>query len=111
MSEALEHLKACRRGHRGIVTKYIQEAKSLVETEDLDKKRWLRMGTLSELLKDKSAVLKALNKELLEICPTNEIEQEIKEADNINSKIKEMHAEIDGSNQRENKKKITAVRH
>ena len=47
---ALECLKACRRGHRSIVTKYVQEAKSLLETEDLDEKHRLRMGTLLELI-------------------------------------------------------------
>ena len=38
MLEALDHLKACKRGHRGIVTKYVQEAKSLLESDDLDEK-------------------------------------------------------------------------
>ena len=82
MSEAaLERLKARRRGHRGVITKYVQEAKSLQEIEDLDEKRRLGMGTLSELLKEKSAVLKTLDEEILATCPTNEIEQEIKEAE------------------------------
>ena len=56
MPETLEHLKTLRRGHRGIITKYVQEAKSLLETEDLDEKCQLRTGTFLELLKDKSAI-------------------------------------------------------
>lgn len=69
--------------------KYIQKTKSLLETEDLDEKCSLRMGTLSELLKDNSTILKALDKEILAICPTNKDE-------NINLKITKMCAEIDG---------------
>ena len=74
MSETtLECLKARRRGNRGIVMKYIQEAKSLMETEDLDEKCRVRMGTLSEILKEKSAILKTLDEEIPATCPTDEI--------------------------------------
>ena len=101
---ALECLKARRRGHRGVVTKYVQEAKSLLEIEDLDEKRRLRMGTLSELLKEKSAVLKTLHEEILATCPTDEIEQEIEDAEDITSKIAEIRVEIDGRSQGKTKK-------
>ena len=102
MSEAaLECLKAHRRGYRGVVMKYVQEAKSLMETEELDEKHRLRMGTLSELLKEKSTILKTLDEEILPTCPTNEIEQEMRIS---LSKIAEMHVEIDSRSQGKTKK-------
>ena len=104
MSKALERSKAYRKGHRGIVTKYVQEAKSLLETEDLDEKCQLRMGMLLELLKEKSAILKTLDEEILATCPTDEIEQEIEEAKDITSKIAEMHVKIDNRSQGKTKK-------
>ena len=55
-------------------------------------------------LLEKSAILKILNKEILATCPTNEIEQEIEEAEDITSKIAEMLVEIDGRSQGKTKK-------
>jgi len=47
MSEALVRLKARRRGQRGVVTKYVQEVKSLLDMEMLNEgsKRRLRGST------------------------------------------------------------------
>ena len=45
------------------------------------------------------------------IHPTNKIEQEIEEAEDINSKITEMCAETDERSQKEPKKKITGETH
>lgn len=36
MSETLDRAKARRRGRRGVVTKYIQEVKALVDTESIE---------------------------------------------------------------------------
>ena len=60
MSEALDRLRARRRAHRGVVTKYVQEVGSLLEAETIDDKQRLRLSTLSGLLKEKATDLKAL---------------------------------------------------
>ena len=38
MTEALERLKMSRRAHRGVATRYIQEAKALLEVEMIEEK-------------------------------------------------------------------------
>ena len=61
MSEALDHLKARRRAHRGVVTTYVQEVGSLLEAETIDDRQRLRLNTLLGLLKEKSTALMVLD--------------------------------------------------
>ena len=52
MSEALERVKKRRSGHRGVVTKYLKEAKHILESDaDLDEKRLVKVKASSEILK------------------------------------------------------------
>ena len=95
MSEALDHLRARQRAHQGVVTKYLQEVGSLLEAETIDDRQRLRLSTLLGLLHKKSTALKALDDEILSMCLTNEIEREVKEAEDIYSRIVETRAEID----------------
>ena len=48
--------------------------------------------------------MKILDEETLATCPTDEIEQENEEAEDITSKIAEMQVEIDGRSQGKTKK-------
>ena len=111
MSEALDRLRARRRAHRGVVTKYVQEVGSLLEAETIDDRQRLRLSTLSGLLQEKSTTLKALDDEILSTCPTNEIEREIEEAEDIYSRIVETRAEIDVRTREEAKKKKAGEPH
>ena len=94
MEESLEHRKAKRAGHRGVVTRYLQETRSLLDKETIDNKTQRRLGVLRGLLQDKSEVLKRLDEEILAGCATENIEGEIIEADEISSKIIETLTEM-----------------
>ena len=52
MSES-DRAKARRRGQQGVVTKYIQEVKALVDAESIEPGYRRRLNTLSKLLEEK----------------------------------------------------------
>lgn len=57
MSEQLERIKATRRGNRGVITKYINEAKDLVKnSEHIDDIAKDRLNTMYDLLEEKLKV-------------------------------------------------------
>ena len=85
-NEQLNRLKARRRGHRGVVTKVLREATSLMIGE-LTTVIKDRLKTICELLQEKTRVLKELDDEILNISPTEDIEQEIILADEFVDKI------------------------
>ena len=86
--EQLDRLKTRRRGHRGVVAKLLREATSLMigELTTIIKDRLKR---ICELLLEKTRVLKELDDEILNISPTEDIEQEIIQADEFVDKISE----------------------
>ena len=97
MSEALERVKKRRSGHRGVVTKYLKEVKHILESDaDLDEKRLVKVKALSEILKEKFDLLNTLDEEVLATCPTEDIEKEIEEAEDIKCRIVEICTELDG---------------
>ena len=94
MSET-DRAKAWHRGQRGVVTKYFQEVKALVDAESIEPgSRW-HLNTLSKLLDEKKDVLKALDNEIVATCPTEEIERDVQEADEVYEKIVESLTAID----------------
>ena len=95
MSEFLDRAKARRRGQRGVVTKYVQEVKSLVEAKPIEPGSQRRLNTLFKLLEEKQGVLKALDDEIVATCPTDDIEREVGEAEEVYEKIVEFLAAIE----------------
>ena len=95
MAEALERLKRTRGAHRGVATKYTQEAKVLLETEMIEEKALRRLKVLSDLLQDKARELKEMDDKILASCPTEEIEREVEEAEEIIARVAELQAEIE----------------
>ena len=94
MTETLEHLKMSRRAHRGVATKYIQEVKTLLDTEMIDR-ALRRLKVISDLLREKARELKGMDERVLAVCPTDEIEREVKEAKGINARVVKLQAEIE----------------
>lgn len=95
MSETLDRAKARRRGQRGVVTKYVQEVRALVEVEPIEPGSQQRLNTLFKLLEEKQGVLKALDDEIVATYPTDDITQEVEEAEEVYEKIVEFLAMIE----------------
>ena len=95
MSEALDRLKARQRGQRGVVTKYVQEAKSLLDAKSTEPEFRHQLSTLYKLLEEKQGILKVLDNDIVAGCPTEEMEWEIQEAEEVYEKIVESLATID----------------
>ena len=87
ITDNLDRLKARRRGHRGVATKYVQEARALVTGESRDEPVVVRIKSLQSSLEEKLELLKRLDEEILQASPTEAIEGEIVEADETNAKI------------------------
>ena len=86
MSEDLRRTsQARRRGHRGVATKYTQEAKNIADAESIDNSQRECLATLQVLLQDKLKVLLQLDEGILTTCATEEIKGEIAESDTVNS--------------------------
>ena len=79
MAEKLERLKLKRRGQRGVVTKLRQEAISLLEADLIETSYLRHLSTIQGVLREKQAGLKALDDEITNTCPIDEVEREAEE--------------------------------
>ena len=80
MSETdVDRLKAKRRGHRGVTTKFIQEAKSIVENPEITTLNRSRLKILDNLLEEKEKLLRGMDDEMLSLCKVEEIEKEMED--------------------------------
>lgn len=86
MSEAqtIERKRAIRKANRGVITKYINEANDLLKEEEFDQDR---LSTIQGLLREKLDYIKRIDSEILEICEIKDIEKEIIEAEEINTRV------------------------
>ena len=100
--EKIERLKSIRAGHRGVVTRHINEAKTILENrselghveEELTVAQVDRLNLISLLLLEKQKTLSKIDQEVLELCELTEIEREIQESENIITKILETEQQI-----------------
>ena len=84
-----------RRAHRGVATKYIQEAKTLLDTGMIEDRALRRLKVISDLLREKARELKGMDERVLAVCPTDEIKREVEEAEGINARVVKLQAEIE----------------
>ena len=87
MSETLARIRAKRAGNRGVMTKLSNEAEALLKAETVDKQR---LKIISDSLNDKLKLVKTFDEEVLDNCAVDEIENEIEESDEVNSRMEDL---------------------
>ncbi len=93
--ENIERLKAKRRGHRGVATKLIQEAKAIIESPEISNLNRSRLKIIDGLLDEKQKMLQGMDEDVLNSCKIDEIEKEIEDSDTIRSRILEIKGMIE----------------
>ncbi|CAH3199177.1 unnamed protein product [Porites evermanni] len=87
MVEKLARTRAKRGGNRSVVTKLSNEANDLLEVEPINKQR---LEFIAASLNEKLNLVKTFDEEIIENCAVEEIEAEIKESDEINSRVMDL---------------------
>ena len=92
--EKLERLRAKRGGNRGAFTKKLKDEKTLLdgikENQDIDDIQKGQLKVLRQFLEQKKKVLHEYEEQILDLCPVQEIDKEIEEADDIHAKINDV---------------------
>ena len=92
--EKLNRLRAKRGGHRTVVTKNINEERTILEHTDLEDITWSRLNVVEQILDENLILLAGFHKEITKICSVNHIEEEIEVVDEIRSRILQTKGEI-----------------
>ena len=90
MSEGdLPRLRATRGANRGVITKLIGEADTILEnaTSELDIKTKNKLTRIEEMLKEKSKLVSDLDEKIVFVCKVEEIEKEIDEAETLKMRV------------------------
>ena len=94
MATDLELLKARHRGNRAVVTKLIEEARSILDTEEITGKGYRRLKVIRGQLDGKEPLLIELDEQILEVSDIANIETYILQSNEIVCSIKEITDEI-----------------
>ena len=92
--EKLDRLRAKRGGHRTVVTKNINEARTILEHTDLEDIMWSRLNVVEQTLDEKLILLAGFDEEITKICSVDHIEEEIEVAVEIRLRIQQTKGEI-----------------
>ena len=87
MAEKLARTRAKRGGNRSVMTKLSNEANDLLEVEPINKQR---LDFIAASLNEKLNLVKTFDEEIKENCAVDEIEAEIQESDEINSRVMDL---------------------
>ena len=94
MSTELERLKNKRKGHRGVVSRLINEATPILEGESNEKVANC-LKTISSNLEEKLQLLQMFDESLMSLIDVKEIEEDIMESDLITDKFEQVWSEIE----------------
>ena len=83
----LDCCRAIHGGHRGVVTKLMEEIDEILSQEMLTEDHYIKLSVIDRQLEGKSSVLADLDKEVLACCGSGEIEGEIEESETVTAKI------------------------
>jgi len=94
--EELPRLRATRGANRGVITKLISEADTILEnaTTELDIKTRNRLSRIETMLKEKSTQVSELDEKIVSVCKLEEIEKEIDEAETLKMRVMDAIANI-----------------
>ena len=87
MAEKLARTRAKRGSSRSVITRLSNEAKDLLQVEPINKQR-LEFITASP--NEKLNLVKTYDDEIIENCAVDEIEAEVEESDEINSRFMDL---------------------
>ena len=91
MSEKLSRIRAKRAGNRSIIAKLMHEVEGLFKAEPINE---TRLKVLATSLDERLNLVKSFDERVIETCKVDEIEREIVESDEFNSRVMEMLRKI-----------------
>ena len=95
IDQKLSRLKATRKSHRGVVTRYVNEVNGIVGRESLNQKQRESLSDLKKRLEQKLTVLETFDTEITAISNLESIDAEITESETISFKVVETMSKID----------------
>ena len=107
--EKLARLKATRKSHRGVTTRYINEVDDLLKHEPLDQKQQESVENLRKRLDLKLRTLETIDQEILDLCDLGTIDKEIEESETLSFRVTEITSKIQralATSQRRNEREV-----
>ena len=92
----LERSRGIRGGHHGVVTKFVQEAETVLGNESLTSEQRSRLRVIRQQLDGKLKTLKDLDQKILDLCEPDVIENEVEGSEAIIAKILDCKLKIEG---------------
>ena len=86
--ENLPRLRATRAGNKGVVTKLIREAGTILDgIHPLEEKARNRLARIEKVLKEKSELIHDLDKKIIAVCKVEDIKKEIEDAEDLEMRV------------------------